>query len=244
MMDDLRGMFAFSILDCEQQRLFLACDPYCIKLLYCADDGLMFRFASGVKALIAGWQVSREADAAGVVGFYLFGSISKPFNLYRSIRALATGKSMMVDRHGSRERAPYANISALYLDAEFQSQHYTNRRSEADIREEFRAPLADSVRHHLVSDVPVGAFLSSGVDSGELVGMMRDAGQTDVRTVTLAFEEFDGTANDVSPLATLVAHRYGTRHSTRWVGAAEFQTDLPNILAARDQPSIDGINRG
>jgi len=60
--------------------------------------------------------------------------------------------------------------------------------------------------------------------------------------VTLAFEEFEGTANDESPLAALVAHRYGTKHSTRWVGAAEFQTDLPNILAAMDQPSIDGIN--
>jgi asparagine synthase (glutamine-hydrolysing) len=242
MVDDLRGMFAFSIWDCEQQRLFLARDPYGIKPLYYADDGLMFRFASSVKALIAGRQVSREADAAGVVGFYLFGSIPEPFTLYRSIRALAAGTSMMVDRHGSRELAPYANISALYLEAEFQCQHYTKRYSESEIREEFRAALADSVHHHLVSDVPVGAFLSSGVDSGALVGMMRDAGQKDIRTVTLAFEEFEGTANDESPLASLVARQYGTKHSTRWVGAAEFHTDLPKILAAMDQPSIDGIN--
>ena len=98
------------------------------------------------------------------------------------------------------------------------------------------------MRHHLVADVPVGAFLSAGIDSGALVGLMRDAGQQDIQTVTLAFDEFRGRPEDEAPLAEEVARLYGTRHTTRVVTQAEFDADLPRILEAMDQPSIDGIN--
>src|SRR5262249_39292040 len=97
-------------------------------------------------------------------------------------------------------------------------------------------------RHHLVADVPVGAFLSAGVDSGALVGLMREAGQQDIQTVTLGFDEFRGTANDEAPEATAVADFYATRHTTRVVGEDEFRSDLPSIIEAMDQPTIDGIN--
>ena len=102
--------------------------------------------------------------------------------------------------------------------------------------------LLDSVRHHLVADVPVGAFLSSGIDSGTLLGLMRDAGQQDIQTVTLAFEEFRGREEDEAPLAAEVAARYGARHTTRVVTEQEFREDLPKIFDAMDQPTIDGLN--
>ena len=105
-----------------------------------------------------------------------------------------------------------------------------------------RNALLDSVRHHLVADVPVGAFLSSGIDSGALVGLMRDAGAQDIQTVTLAFEEFRGRHEDEAPRAAEVANRYGTRHTTRYVTEQEFHSDLPRILDAMDQPTIDGLN--
>jgi asparagine synthase (glutamine-hydrolysing) len=98
------------------------------------------------------------------------------------------------------------------------------------------------VRHHLVADVPVGAFLSSGVDSGALVGLMRDAGQADIQTLTITFAEFRGRHDDEAPLAELVARQYGTRHSTRIVTEREFLDDLPKFLDAMDQPTIDGVN--
>jgi asparagine synthase (glutamine-hydrolysing) len=88
----------------------------------------------------------------------------------------------------------------------------------------------------------VGAFLSAGIDSGSLIGLMRDAGAKDIQTVTLAFDEFVGSENDEAPLAEQVARHYGTRHVTRRVGRDEFEQDLPRILQAMDQPSIDGIN--
>ena len=238
MVHDLRGMFAFAIWDSERGCLFLARDPYGIKPLYYADDGRTFRFASSVRALLSGGQISRTADVAGLVGFFLLGNVPEPFTTYRDIRALPAGSWMVIDKAGAREPVHYASIASVYRDAEAQAPDFP----EADLHERFRAALLDSVRHHLVSDVPVGAFLSAGVDSGALIGLMRDAGQRDIRTVTLAFEEFRGTSSDEAPLAGVVAKHYGTHHTTRWVGSAEFHRDLPQIIEAMDQPSIDGIN--
>jgi len=241
MVHDLRGMFAFAIWDGARRTLFLARDPYGIKPLYYADDGWTFRFASQVKALLAGGAISRDPEPAGQVGFYLWGSVPEPFTTWAAIRALPAGATLTVDRIGASEPRRYHSIAQVYCEAEtvVRSRHAP---AGADSSAEIRAALLDSVRHHLVADVPVGAFLSAGIDSGALVGLMRDAGQHEIQTVTLAFEEFRGRADDEAPLAEEVARLYGTRHTTRIVTEAEFKADLPRILDAMDQPSIDGIN--
>src|SRR5262249_19218503 len=147
------------------------------------------------------------------------------------------GSTLWVDRVGPHIVKRYFSIAETYCNAEISSP-------PTDIAEriQIREALLDSVRHHLVADVPVGAFLSSGIDSGALVGLMRDAGQQDIQTVTLAFEEFRGTSNDESLIAEEVATRYGTRHTTRFVTEREFRDDLPKILDTMDQPTIDGLN--
>jgi asparagine synthase (glutamine-hydrolysing) len=241
MVDDLRGMFAFAIWDAGRRTLLLARDPYGIKPLYYADDGWTFRFASQVKALLAGGAVSREAEAAGHVGFCLWGSVPEPFTTYRAVRALPAGATLLVDRTGAHEPKRYRSIARIYCDAEAEALGRVRRNGE-DARPELREALIDSVRHHLLADVPVGAFLSAGIDSGALVGLMRDAGQDDIQTVTLAFEEFQGRPEDEAPLAAEVARLYGARHATRIVTEAEFSADLARILDAMDQPTIDGIN--
>ena len=241
MVHELRGMFAFAIWDAEHGSLFVARDPYGIKPLYYSDDGRTFRFASQVRALLAGGAVSHDPDPAGQVGFYLFGSVPEPFTSYREIHALPAGSTLTVDRAGTHEVRRYHSIAQIYCDAEAQV-HGRNLASEEQSHAEIREALLDSVRHHLVADVPVGAFLSAGIDSGALVGLMRDASQHDIQTVTLSFEEFRGRAEDEAPLAGEVARLYGTRHTTRVVTESEFAADLPRILEAMDQPSIDGIN--
>ena len=239
MVHDLRGMFAFAIWDSERKRLFLARDPYGIKPFYYADDGWTLRFASQVKALLAGGKVSHDPEPAGQVGFYLWGSVPEPFTTFRQIRVLPAGCTAVVDRIGMHSPKRYHSIAAVYCEAEARSGDTSKPKDRVA---EIGAALLDSVRHHLIADVPVGAFLSAGIDSGAVVGLMRDAGQNDIQTVTLAFEEFRGQADDEAPLAEEVARTYGTRHTTRVVTESEFQTDLPRILEAMDQPSIDGIN--
>ena len=240
MLRELRGMFAFGIWDSQQQQLLLARDPYGIKPLYYADDGSTLRFASQVKALIAGRAISRDPDPAGWVGFYLFGSVPEPFTTYREVRALPAGSFARIDQGGLCAPIQYYSIARTYNEAQGRvpSVETAKEKAKALVRE----ALLDSVRHHLVADVPVGAFLSAGVDSSTLVGLMRDAGQQDIQTVTLGFDEFRGTPNDETPEATAVAGFYGTRHTTRVVGESEFRSDLPAIIEAMDQPTIDGIN--
>ena len=236
MVHDLRGMFAFAIWDARRERLLLARDPYGIKPLYYADDGWTFRFASQVKALLAGGAVSREADPAGQVGFFLFGSVPEPFTTVRAIRSLPAGTTLVVDRLGAATPRRYHSVAAVYRRAE------DKRLPVADDVATVREALLDSVRSHLVADVPVGAFLSAGIDSGALVGLMRDAGADDIQTITIGFEEFRGQVHDETPLAADVAALYGTRHTQRIVTRTEFEADLPRIVVAMDQPSIDGVN--
>jgi len=243
MLHDLRGMFAFAIWDAEQRMLFLARDPYGIKPLYYADDGRTLRVASQVKALLAGGKVSRDPEPAGIVGFHLFGSVPEPYTLYQKIRQLQAGHFLWVNERGVSGPKLWFSIAQTYIDSVIDDVPAgTSSAAPLDAQQAVTAALLNSVRAHLVADVPVGAFLSAGIDSGSLVGLMRDAGANDVQTVTLAFDEFNGTASDEAPLAEKVARHYGTRHITRRVGLEEFDQDLPKILQAMDQPSIDGIN--
>jgi asparagine synthase (glutamine-hydrolysing) len=236
MVHHLRGMFAFAIWDDARQGLFVARDPYGIKPLYTANDGWTFRFASQVKALLAGGHISRDPEPAGIVGFHLFGSVPEPFTLYRDVRALPAGHTQWIDIAGPREPKSYASLSDVL------AKGAGDPTPAADIPERVRAGVFDSVRAHLLADVEVGVFLSAGVDSGALLGCMRDAGQDGVRAITLAFEEFRSTSEDEAPLAARVCERYGARHVVRNLCEQEFVEDLPAILEAMDQPSIDGIN--
>jgi len=232
----LRGMFAFAIWDAEKGGLFLARDPYGIKPLYTCSDGGTFRFASQVRALIAGGAVAREPSSAGVVGFHLWGSVPEPHTLYRDIFAFPPGHTQFVDAKGPREPRAYASIAKVLADG---------ARQEAPIAEtgqRIRDAVLESVRAHLVADVEVAVFLSAGVDSGALLGLMRDAGQEKIRAITLEFEEFRGSAEDERPLAAEVAKLYGAEHIVRTVSEAEFKASLDQILLDMDQPSIDGVN--
>ena len=237
MLQVLRGMFAFAIWDQRRAALFLARDPYGIKPLYYADDGWTLRFASQVKALLTSPRVGRAPDPAGVAGFYLFGSVPEPYTLYREIRSVPAGSYQWVDATGPTPPVAYMSVATVW-----QGGNGKASLPPAALREAVREVVLDSVRHHLVSDVPVGAFLSAGIDSGTLVGLMKDAGQQEVHGVTLAFSEFLGRAEDESVLAAEVAALYGVRHSIRQVDEREFLDDWPRILDAMDQPSIDGVN--
>jgi asparagine synthase (glutamine-hydrolysing) len=235
MVPKLRGMFAFAIWDARSNSLFLARDPYGVKPLYYSDDGWSFRFASQVKALRAGGRAGLDPDPAGQAGFYLFGFVPEPFTTYADIRALPAGASMRVDAAGARRAHQYFSLASALAGSDPVG-------AEEQGADAVHAALADSVRHHLVADVPVGSFLSAGIDSGALVGLMRDAGQNQIQSVTLAFDEFRGTTNDESVVAAEVAKHYGATHTVRSVSKTEFLDDFPKILAAMDQPSIDGFN--
>lgn len=228
----LRGMFAFALWDAEKGRLLLARDPYGVKPLYYADDGRVLHFASQVKAILAGGAVSREVDAAGAAGFFLTGSVPEPFTLYQAVRAVPAGSWLSIGETGQPEVHRY-----------FSQPSFSDARLDAPrFHQSFSSALRDTVRCHFVSDVPATVFLSSGVDSAALTGLARDAGIEDLRTLTLGFEEFRGRREDERVLARSVADHYGSRHEECGFTSAEIRNEWPALMAAMDQPTIDGVN--
>ncbi len=237
MLRKLRGMFAFAIWDQQTRSLFLARDPYGIKPLYLARCTDGWCFASQAKALLASGLVSHEPDAIGRAGYWLTGSVPAPHTFYRDISALPAGSWCRITPN-----APDFNPVVYWDIGDSWRNAPVCNLSEKEIRETVREALLSSVRSHMVADVPVGIFLSGGIDSGSLAGLMKDAGARDIQGITIAFSEFAGKPQDEVPMAQLLAKHYGIQHHIRVVTRQEFEQDLPQIIAAMDCPSIDGIN--
>jgi len=230
MFSRLRGMYALALWDEAKQGLLLARDPFGIKPLYYADDGGILRVASQVKALVAGG-VGTEPSPAGNVGFFLWGSVPEPHTLYRRIHAVEAGSTLWVDSDGVKHLSRFHDVPSVLAEA-------ANENGGGDLGQ----ALASSVRHHLVADVPVGVFLSAGLDSATLTAHASDVQGASLDTLTLGFEEFRGRPEDEVPLAEAVAAAYGTRHHTEYVAGADFRDHFDDLLAAMDQPTIDGVN--
>jgi asparagine synthase (glutamine-hydrolysing) len=237
MVEHLRGMYALVIWDEGKRGLFLARDPFGIKPLYYADNGVTIRIASQVKALVKSADIDKSPDPAGHVGFYLWGHVPEPYTLYRGIRAFPAGTILWIDTKCKKETRQVFNLTTELAKAS-EAQSFTRE----EMKERLHAALMDTVRSHLVADVPVGLFLSAGLDSTTLAALAKEVGTTDLHTITLGVEEFHGTPVDEVPLAELVAKQYGTVHQTRWVTKEDFQKERESILDAMDQPSTDGVN--
>ena len=232
----LRGMFAFAVLDCRQSagsggRLLLARDPMGIKPLYYAWTEAGLVFASELQALQASGLASAEVNPTGVVAYLLMGSVPNPLTIYRQISALepATWLEIDLDRPEPARAVTYwrlpDDISPVASQAE----------AVALVQER----LLDAVRVRLVSDVPLGAFLSGGLDSSSVVMLMRAATNGPIRTCSMVFEEAEYSE---ASYARAVAGAAGAEHFERVITANDVLAELDAMLAALDQPSIDGIN--
>lgn len=225
--NQLRGMFAFAIWDRETQTCFLARDPLGIKPLYYWQSGSMLLFASELKAILASGLPSIELSPTGLYGYLLTGSVPEPQTLIEGIRVLEAGHWMRWQQ-GSLTQQQYWQI-------QFKSE--TLNRSEAI--DQVRHALIDSIDHHFVSDVPVGVFLSGGIDSSAVVALARQRQTGTLKTYSIAFEEAEFNEGT---LAKQVAQHFATEHVECTITAATARSLLPNYLSAIDQPTIDGFN--
>jgi len=239
MVEHLRGMYAFALWDDEKSGFFLARDPFGIKPLYYADDGHTIRMASQVKTLLAAGGADTSLEPAGHVGFFLWGYVPEPFTLYKGIRALPAGTTLWVAQGDTHPRLK------MFCDVAQEIARPLGRNSSMsweEVAEALGEVLQDSVRHHMVSDVPVGVFLSAGLDSTSIAALAAGCSRNPLRTFTLGFEEYRGTQNDESPLAEMTARKLCTVHETGWVRGKDFEQEIDKIFAAMDQPTIDGVN--
>jgi asparagine synthase (glutamine-hydrolysing) len=238
MVELLRGMFTFVIWDTRARRMFVARDPYGIKPLYYADDGKTIRVASQVKALLAGGAIPRTRDVAGAAGFFLLGSVPDPFTMFESIRAVEAGTSFFVDERGRGDVRRFYSIASVFRRGRDQ-QTIANLTTPRAALREF---VSESIDYHLISDVPIGVFLSAGIDSATLAALAMPRASEPLRTITMLFDAFRGREFDETADAAAFARVLGAPHTTRVVTRDEFAADLPKIFEAMDQPTIDGVN--
>ena len=225
--DRFRGMFAFAVWDQPRQTLFLARDRVGIKPLYYSwlPDGRLF-FASEMKALLVCPDLARNIDPTAVEDYFAYGYVPDPKSIYRDVFKLPP-RHYLCQRQGK----PPAR-SRSYWDIRISAE---NNRSAETITDELIDGLREAVRVRLISDVPLGAFLSGGVDSSGVVAMMAQTSTSPVNTCAIAFGEHE---YDESAYANIVAERYGTRHHVRTVDPNAF--DLVDRLAAiYDEPFAD-----
>jgi len=234
MLGKLRGMYAFAIWDARDKSLFLARDPFGIKPLYVADDGRIFRFASSVKGLLQA-AVDKGEEPAGHVGFFLWGAVPEPWTFYKGIRALPAGHGLRVAEDGVGEPRALLRLSDVLMPS------FAASATRSEALGALSEALRDSMCAHIVSDVPVAVFLSSGLDSTLAAAEVAALGVRP-KTVTLAFREYAGKAEDETPLAEMVARELGADHSTVFVSREDFRAETGAFFGAMDQPTIDGVN--
>ena len=240
MVNHLKGMYAFAIWDEINSGLFIARDPYGIKPLYYSDYDGVFRFCSVVKGLLSTDAIPKDNDPAGIVGFYLQGYVPEPHTTYKHIKSLKAGSTLWIQRNTNKVIKKYFSIAKCFYDG-------CNNPFSAkdDYQEILKDSFHKSISRHLVSDVPIGAFLSAGIDSCSIVGVaapMLQKSNQNLHTLTLGFDEFKGTINDETVYAKEVANIFNTSHTTKIIDKNLFESKISHILNIMDQPSVDGIN--
>lgn len=231
----LRGMFAFAAWDSREHTLLLARDSFGIKPLYLhatSSGGLIF--ASELNALIASGHTPSEIDPQSVSDYLAWLSVPAPRTIYQGIQSLRAGECAAW-RDGQLTRTAYDRALDLFKP----DLGVTVASNRAEFLGGLRTQLEDTVRAHVVADVPVGAFLSGGLDSTALVALMGKLGGARLKTFSIGF---DDPAYSEAEAAAANARHLGTEHHASVLTGAQVASDLPRIVATLDQPTGDGLN--
>jgi asparagine synthase (glutamine-hydrolysing) len=229
----LRGMFAFAIRDNENGEVFIARDRLGIKPMYYhasgGASGGSFTFCSELRGVLSSGLAPRVLDPVSLNSYLSFGAVQEPRTIIEGVRSLPPAHYIVINAQGeAREPVSYWKLPAT-----------RSKVSRTDAVAETRARLEESVRLHLIADVPLGAFLSGGVDSSAVVALMARHASGWVKTFTVCFEEQEFSEHH---LARKVAEKWETHHTEIILSEGEMLASLPEAVSDIDQPTIDGIN--
>ena len=234
---ELRGMFAFAIWDVRYHRLFLARDPMGIKPLYYYASDFHFLLASEVRSLLATGLVPRRIDHSGLLNYLTFGSVYDPNTLIEGVMSVRPGHFLTWDK-GNIQEVRYWDLAAWDGRQITQKPGTRSEQDKKKFEDELHGALEESVRMQTVSDVPVGVFLSGGIDSSSLVGLLSRGGVR-VNTFSLVFREADYSEAEYS---RAIAQQFRTEHREISVSQQDALDAIPAALQSMDQPTIDGVN--
>jgi len=230
----LRGMFGLAYFQAgPTPTLLLARDRFGIKPLYWHEDRRRVLFASEVTAIVRGGLVPDEASGEALARFLEWGSVPSPLTTVKDVRALPPGHILKISSRGARVERYWD------LDGAVEAARRAAPRAAADAVVATRERLEESVRLHLVSDVPLGVFLSGGIDSSALAALAAEGRPQPLTTLSVAFEE---RALSEAAYARRMAARVGADHHEVLLRAPDVFADLGAFFAAMDQPTVDGLN--
>ena len=229
----LEGMYAFAWLDRVTGCLILARDPLGIKPLFVSQQGGHLLFASEVRALLASGRIAHDLDERGLASLLAYGSTQAPWTLFKSIAVFPAGRWQRIDLTPGGQASPRVPVPHWRFPA------VGVVRTVEDAAGAVREQLTRSVRSHLLSDVPVGVFLSSGLDSTLVAGLAARHG-TDLRACTVGFA--DAPDQSEAELAAETARAFGLPHDILWLEQKDALAAVTPWLDALDQPSMDGLN--
>ncbi|MUG94054.1 asparagine synthase (glutamine-hydrolyzing) [Scytonema sp. UIC 10036] len=225
--EHLRGMFAFAIWDNLEKTCFLARDPLGIKPLYYWQSGSTLVFASELRAILASGLPAVNMSELGLYGYLITGSVPEPYTLVEDIYCLNAGHWL------------YWQPDRVTIEQYWQINFASASISPQQAKETVRVALVDSIKHHFISDVPVGIFLSGGIDSTTILALAKKIQNEQLSTYSIAFEEQEWNEGEI---AKQIAKEFGAKHTEYKVTASAAKELLPKFLEAIDQPSIDGFN--
>ena len=226
----LNGMFAFAIYDKMAGTLFVGRDRLGIKPFYYYQDGERFVFSSEIRSMLASGLVPRRVDREALRNYLVFQSVYAPFTVLEGVFQLMPGECATLSEKGMEKEA-YWHIERPPADVDVSDA----KTCEKNVRE----LLSASIERRMIADVPLGAFLSGGIDSSAVVALMAQASERPVDTFTVSFAE---KQFDESRFADTIAQKYNTRHTTIRLTPDDFLKSLPEAFEAIDSPSGDGLN--
>ena len=236
----LRGMYSLVIWDDIKKEMILSRDPFGIKPLYYYLEDNFVVVASQVKAIVNSVKINFEMEPAGQVGFFLLGSVPEPFTLYKDVFSLSPGSVAKISKDGKLACHQFASISNIYIDEFAKTDNNVTDNKDDIIKLE--EVVRDTIRCHLVADVPVGIYLSSGIDSSVIAALASETAKKSIVAITAGFEESKDKKNDEMPLSIKLAEKCGFNHQKVVFNFNDFKSELTNIIKKMDQPTIDGVN--
>lgn len=229
----LRGIFAFAIWDNSRRSLVLCRDPFGVKPLYFLKKGENLIFASEVRAILCTGLVPRRLDVDGLISFLTYGSLQEPYTMVSGIRSLPAGHFLEI-RLDNIKASPLIRAYRVLPECVPLISYDID-----SLTDELKERLKDAILSQMISDVPLGAFLSGGIDSTAIACLMKEANLGSVKTFSLVFEE---KAYDERYWSRLAVKTIGTEHFEYHLSGEEVLSELDKAVKAYDQPSIDGLN--
>ena len=226
-----RGMFAFALWDNKNKKLFLVKDRYGIKPLYYYSDNEKLIFASTVKAIIKSENIPVQKNIKAYIGFLLFGSVPLPMTTIKNVFAVPAGCYLKFDEIDNKKLVEYYDSLSAFQNKE--------KIDFKNTKQKISSLLEDSISHHLISDAPLGVFLSGGLDSSAITALAAKNCEKPIETLSIIFDESEFSEKKYQQM---VAEKINSVHREIKITKKDFEEGFDEIFEAMDQPTIDGVN--